>query len=69
MRNPQGLVPTLKIDGLTLTQSVAILEYFDETRAAGFLPVEPAPLPMPLPWKSALFVTCLFAITLPLLAR
>lgn len=33
-------MPTLKIDGLTLTQSVAILEYFDETRAAGFLPVE-----------------------------
>lgn len=37
-RNPQGLVPTLEIDGLMLTQSVAILEYLDETRAAGFLP-------------------------------
>jgi maleylacetoacetate isomerase len=30
-RNPQGLVPTLEIDGHTLTQSVAILEYLDET--------------------------------------
>lgn len=37
-RNPQGLVPTMEIDGLVLTQSVAILEYLDETRAAGFLP-------------------------------
>lgn len=37
-RNPQGLVPTLDIDGLTLTQSLAILEYLDETRAAGWLP-------------------------------
>ncbi len=37
-RNPQGLVPTLEIDGLVLTQSLAILEYLDETRAAGWLP-------------------------------
>lgn len=37
-RNPQGLVPTLEIDGATLTQSLAILEYLDETRDAGFLP-------------------------------
>ncbi|HEX9857401.1 MAG TPA: maleylacetoacetate isomerase [Paracoccaceae bacterium] len=37
-RNPQGLVPTLEIDGLILTQSLAILEYLDETRNAGFLP-------------------------------
>lgn len=28
--NPQGLVPSLSIDGATLTQSVAILEYLDE---------------------------------------
>lgn len=41
-RNPQGLVPTLMIDGQTLTQSVAILEYLDETRAAGFLPLQAA---------------------------
>ena len=37
-RNPQGLVPTLEIDGLELTQSLAVIEYLDETRAAGFLP-------------------------------
>jgi maleylpyruvate isomerase len=30
--NPQGLVPTLDIDGLHLTQSMAILEYLEETR-------------------------------------
>ena len=41
-RNPQGLVPTLEIDGQVLTQSVAILEYLNETRAAGFLPKDPA---------------------------
>jgi maleylacetoacetate isomerase len=40
-RNPQGLVPTLEIDGLRLTQSLAILEYLDETRAAGWLPQDP----------------------------
>jgi maleylacetoacetate isomerase len=39
-RNPQGLVPTLQIDGLVLTQSLAILEYLDETRRAGWLPQE-----------------------------
>jgi maleylacetoacetate isomerase len=41
-RNPQGLVPTLVIDGLTLSQSIAIIEYLDETRSAGFLPENPA---------------------------
>ncbi|MBJ6135233.1 maleylacetoacetate isomerase [Ochrobactrum sp. Q0168] len=40
-RNPQGLVPTLEIDGLIFTQSLAILEYLDETRQAGFLPASP----------------------------
>ena len=37
-RNPQGLVPTLEIDGLRLTQSLAILEYLDEVHDAGVLP-------------------------------
>ncbi len=31
-RNPQGLVPALAIDGLELTQSLAIIDYLDETR-------------------------------------
>lgn len=30
-RNPQGLVPALDIDGQTLTQSLAIIEYLEET--------------------------------------
>ncbi|MCP4316090.1 MAG: maleylacetoacetate isomerase [Hyphomicrobiales bacterium] len=37
-RNPQGLVPALEIDGEMLNQSLAIVEYLDETRSAGFLP-------------------------------
>jgi maleylacetoacetate isomerase len=41
-RNPQGLVPTLEIDGLVLTQSLAILEYLDEAHGAGFLPRDAA---------------------------
>lgn len=41
-RHPQGLVPTLEIDGIRLTQSLAIVEYLDETRGAGFLPADPA---------------------------
>ncbi|MCA2405659.1 maleylacetoacetate isomerase [Rhizobium leguminosarum bv. viciae 248] len=37
--NPQGLVPTLVIDGKTLTQSLAIIEYLAETRPEyGLLP-------------------------------
>ncbi len=36
-RNPQGLVPTLEIDGQVLTQSLAVIEYLDETRRAGLL--------------------------------
>lgn len=42
-RNPLGLVPVLEIDGLALAESVAILEYLDETRrVAPLLPPEPA---------------------------
>lgn len=40
-RNPQGLVPVLDIDGHRLTQSLAIIEYLDETRDLGLLPSHP----------------------------
>ncbi|WP_146346218.1 maleylacetoacetate isomerase [Falsiphaeobacter marinintestinus] len=40
-RNPQGFVPVLDIDGLRLTQSLAILDYLDQTRSLGLLPKEP----------------------------
>lgn len=41
-KNPQGLVPTLDIDGLRLTQSLAILEYLNTTHDLGLLPKDPA---------------------------
>jgi maleylacetoacetate isomerase len=39
-RNPQGLVPALDVDGVMLTQSLAILEYLDEVHHGGFLPAD-----------------------------
>ncbi|WP_068115453.1 maleylacetoacetate isomerase [Tropicimonas marinistellae] len=42
-RNPQGLVPTLTVDGIDLTQSLAIIEYLNETvPGARLLPIDPA---------------------------
>ena len=41
-RNPQGFVPVLEIDGLRLTQSLAILDYLNETRDLGLLPKDHA---------------------------
>ncbi|MCE8525039.1 maleylacetoacetate isomerase [Ruegeria pomeroyi] len=41
-RNPQGLVPVLEIDGLRLTQSLAMLDYLDQTRGLGLVPADPA---------------------------
>ena len=41
--NPQGLVPTLEVDGQTLIQSMAIIEYLDERHPEPpFLPPDPA---------------------------
>lgn len=39
--NPQGFVPGLEIDGIRLTQSLAIIEYLNETRSLNLLPDEP----------------------------
>ncbi|MDF1609020.1 maleylacetoacetate isomerase [Hoeflea sp. YIM 152468] len=41
-RNPQGLVPALAIDGMMLTQSLAIIEYLVETRGVALLPDDAA---------------------------
>lgn len=40
-RNPQGLVPAIEIDGHVMTQSLAIIEYLDETRGLGLIPADP----------------------------
>jgi maleylacetoacetate isomerase len=43
IRNPQGLVPMLEIDGHRLIQSLAILSYLDETRSEPpLVPADPA---------------------------
>jgi len=40
--NPQGLVPALDIDGVVLSQSLAIIEYLDETyQQPPLLPADP----------------------------
>ncbi len=42
-RNPQGLVPVLDVDGLRLTQSLAIIEYLAEKYPeSGLLPADAA---------------------------
>lgn len=40
--NPKGLVPTLAMDALVLTQPVAIWDYLDEMRRRRFLPTHTA---------------------------
>ena len=41
-RNPQGKVPTLAIDGLLLTQSLAMIHYLADTRGLQILPDDAA---------------------------
>ncbi len=42
VRNPQGLVPVLEIDGHSFTQSLAILDYLNETKELNLLPEDHA---------------------------
>ncbi len=41
-RHPQGRVPVLDIDGHRFTQSLAILDYLNDTRTMSLLPKDPA---------------------------
>ncbi len=41
-RNPQGLVPVLDIDGLRLTQSMAVLDYLEDMGHLSLRPAVPA---------------------------
>jgi maleylacetoacetate isomerase len=55
--NPAGLVPTLEIDGLVITQSLAIIDYLDATR------IEPRLIPVDAAERArmlaiALTITC-----------
>ena len=43
-RNPQGLVPVLDIDGHQLSQSLAIIDYLDQTRGLGLLLLGSGPI-------------------------
>ena len=40
--HPQGLVPALEIDGYLFTQSLAIIDYLNETHNLGLLPDDTA---------------------------
>ncbi|MDO6586746.1 maleylacetoacetate isomerase [Salipiger sp. 1_MG-2023] len=41
-RSPQGLVPVLDIDGIRLTQSLAMLDYLEATGRIALTPADPA---------------------------
>lgn len=56
-RNPQGLVPTLEVDGVAITQSLAIIDWLETTRPEPrLLPAEP--LARAATWSRALVVAC-----------
>lgn len=55
--NPQGLVPTLEADGLTLTQSLAIIGWLDDTHLEPrLIPHDPAA--KAACWARALAIAC-----------
>ena len=56
-RNPQGFVPTLEVDGTPLTQSLAIIDWLDQTHPEP--PLLPAhPITRAAAWARALVVAC-----------